>query len=126
MVHDLYKSFLADTLWVHEEELARYLATDLLELIKKAVAAEEVMENPFVPGNDYDEAEVARTLKVQEVSGPPTPVYTATFTNFGEAHSVTYTFKQEKEEWRITEIASDGSSYRERLAEEPDAEETAE
>ncbi len=61
-----------------------------------------------IPGNDFDEHEIARTLTVTTTGDPARPSVTARFTNFGQPAEFTYDFIPEDGAMRIDDIAGPG------------------
>lgn len=57
-------------------------------------------------GQDFNEAEIARTLEVEARQGEATATVDARFTNFGEPNHIRYEFVRSKSGWRIADIAS--------------------
>jgi hypothetical protein len=61
-----------------------------------------------IPGQDFDEAEIARTLSVTSTGDPARPTVTARFTNFGQPAAIAYDFIPEDGALRIDDIAGPG------------------
>ncbi|MCV3270469.1 hypothetical protein [Roseobacter sinensis] len=61
-----------------------------------------------IPGNDFDAAEVARSLELSTQPGPEGMTIVARFTNFGSPAQVTYDFAQEDGFWKIDDVAGEG------------------
>ncbi|WP_299676776.1 hypothetical protein [uncultured Roseobacter sp.] len=61
-----------------------------------------------VPGNDYDAAEISRTLQVSARTTPERITVEARFSSFGSPAQVTYEFAQEDGFWKIDDIAGEG------------------
>ncbi len=101
MVRDLYQDFVFHGMWCDEAKMSKYFAADIVKDTVRTCDADEEIEFSIIPGNDFDDDEVMRTLKVAPVSGS---AYKASFRNFGEPYTVTYTFQKQGGKWRITEI----------------------
>jgi hypothetical protein len=61
-----------------------------------------------IPGQDFDAAEIARTLSVASGGDPARPSVTARFTSFGQPAEITYDFIPEDGTLRIDDIAGPG------------------
>ncbi|WP_116130784.1 hypothetical protein [Tropicimonas sp. IMCC34043] len=61
-----------------------------------------------IPGNDFDEREIARTLSVTSGGDAAHQRVIARFTNFGTPASITYDFVPEDGVWRIDDITGPG------------------
>jgi hypothetical protein len=61
-----------------------------------------------IPGQDFDAAEIARTLSVTSGGDPARPSVTARFTSFGQPAEITYDFISEDGTLRIDDIAGPG------------------
>lgn len=61
-----------------------------------------------IPGQDFDEAEIARTLTVTSAGDATRLSVTARFTSLGEPAAITYDFIPEDGFWRIDDIAGPG------------------
>lgn len=101
MVHDLYEEFTSHGIYCEEDKMSKFFSADIVKEIMKACKADEYPPYTIIPGNDYDDAEVMRTLKVVPGSGS---AYKASFTNFSEPHTITYTFEKQRGQWRITGV----------------------
>jgi len=64
--------------------------------------------NPDIPGNDFDEYEINRTLSLESVQNGDAKTVTARFTNFGQPTSVVYDFVVEDGFLRIDDMAGPG------------------
>jgi hypothetical protein len=68
-----------------------------------------------IDGQDYDEAELARTLRIEEEIFDADATVTAYFTLFaGQADSeriMIWTLKQVAGEWKVADIMSDGANW---------------
>lgn len=101
MVRDLYEEFTSHGIYCEEDKMSKFFSSEIVKEIMKACEADEYPPYTIVPGNDYDDAEVMRTLKVAPGSGS---AYKVSFTNFGEAHRVIYTFEKQGGNWRISDV----------------------
>ena len=101
MVQALYEDFISRGMWCDADKMSKYFAADLVKDTVRKCDADEEIAFAIIPGNDFDDAEVMRTLTVSPGSGS---TYEARFTNFGEAHTVTYTFEKQSGQWRITKV----------------------
>lgn len=63
-----------------------------------------------IPGNDFDETEIARTLAVTSERSADRMTVIARFSNFGQPAAIAYDFAIEDGFWRIDDIA--GPSWR--------------
>jgi len=61
-----------------------------------------------IPGQDFDEAEIARTLSITSSGDDTQKVVTARFSNFGQPAEVAYSFVPEDGVWKIDDIAGPG------------------
>ena len=61
-----------------------------------------------IPGQDFDAAEIARSLTLDTTVASDRQSVTARFTNFGVPAAVTYDFVAEGGFWRMDDIAGDG------------------
>ncbi len=112
MIHDLYDSFFADRFWVHREEMLKFLSRLLVERIIKADKADLLLSScPIVPGSDYDEKEVKKSLVIKSIATDSGTACLVTLSNFGTKYSITYQFKKEAGKWRISDIVTDGTSF---------------
>lgn len=59
-----------------------------------------------IPGQDFDPAEIGRTLTVTGSGDTGRRIVTARFTTFGQAAAVSYHFAPEDDVWRIDDIAT--------------------
>jgi hypothetical protein len=101
MVRALYEDFISHGLWCDADKMSKYFAADLVKDTVRKCDADEEITFAIIPGNDFDDAEVLRTLKVAPRSAS---TYEARFTNFGEAQTVTYTFEKQRGQWRIINV----------------------
>ena len=101
MVRDLYEEFTSHGMYCKEDKMSKFFSADIVTEIMKACEADEYPPYTIIPGNDFDDAEVMRTLKIVPGSGS---AYKARFTNFGEANTVTYTFEKQGGKWRVTDV----------------------
>ncbi len=101
MVRALYEDFVSHGMWCDADKMSNYFAADLVKDTVRKCDADEEIELAIIPGNDFDGAEVLRTLTVVPGAGAD---YKARFTNFGEPHTVTYTFEKQGGHWRITNV----------------------
>lgn len=68
--------------------------------------------NLFVSGNDSDDAEVRRTLRVKATAAPgDTSIVEARYTNFKRPSLFRFTFERDGSRWKISDIQS-GDSWR--------------
>lgn len=61
-----------------------------------------------IPGQDYDAAEIARTLQISATGTETAQDVTARFTNFGTPAEITYHFVPEDGLWKIDDITGPG------------------
>lgn len=61
-----------------------------------------------IPGQDYDAAEIARTLQISSTGTDFAQDVTARFTNFGTPAEITYHFVPEDGLWKIDDITGPG------------------
>jgi len=101
MVRALYEDFISEGMWCDADKMSNYFAADLVKDTVRKCDADEEIEFAIIPGNDFDDAEVLRTLTVVPRSGS---TYEARFISFGEAHAVTYTFEKQGGQWRIKNV----------------------
>ncbi|QCI63100.1 hypothetical protein [Phreatobacter stygius] len=95
------------------ENRARYFQPALVRLFTSDDASEGVECIGFglhINGQDFDQAEVARTLRLeQRIDGDKASV-DARFTNFGKANHIRYDFVRVGNGWKIADIASFGDA----------------
>lgn len=65
-----------------------------------------------VDGQDYDEAEVARSLKLDETVSGTGAIVIARFTNFGEPREIEWTLVEEGGAWKVSDIANNALGWR--------------
>ncbi|MCC0031439.1 MAG: DUF3828 domain-containing protein [Brucellaceae bacterium] len=68
--------------------------------------------DPVIDAQDFDEAELASTLVLNEEVNSDGAIVDAGFSLFGEPRSVVWTLRRIGGEWRVTDIASDESGWR--------------
>ena len=101
MIRDLFENFILAGMVCEKASLSTYFSADIVKHVLQACDADEELEYNIIPGNDFDNDEVMRTLKVEPVSGS---AYRASFSNFGTPETVTYTFEKQGGKWRITDV----------------------
>ncbi|MCB8838188.1 YbjP/YqhG family protein [Aurantimonas sp. VKM B-3413] len=94
-----------------DERDPRRFTGPALDTIQRAAAAPEGEEScldfSFVfDGQDFDEAEVAKTLKLDGAMKGDAAVVTADFKNFGQAQELIWTLRQDKGAWKVADIES--------------------
>jgi hypothetical protein len=84
------------------------------ELLEAAQASEDAcIDFSFViDGQDYDAAEIERTLRVEEVPDTDPLIVTATFSLFGEPRSVEWTLVDQDGDFLISDVASGDGTWR--------------
>ncbi|HEV2512778.1 hypothetical protein [Bosea sp. (in: a-proteobacteria)] len=98
------------------ENRGRYFQPSLVRLF----AADDRADNLCIDfaitssGQDFDEKEIARTLRVEVKAGDDRAAVDVRFRNFGEANHIRYDFVRAGEAWKIADIAS--LSHRWRLS----------
>lgn len=98
------------------ENRARYFQPGLVRLF----AADDKTENLCIDfaitssGNDYDDREIARTLRIETKAGDNRAAVDVRFRNFGKPNHIRYDFVRVGELWKIGDIAS--LSHRWRLS----------
>ena len=65
-----------------------------------------------VDAQDYDDAEVAKTLKLDETVSGDTAEVTAKFDNFGQATQVEWSLKKTASGWLVSDIGSSVNDWR--------------
>ncbi|MEP3435648.1 MAG: hypothetical protein ABJN75_02500 [Hoeflea sp.] len=65
-----------------------------------------------IDAQDFDDAEIARTLKLDETIKGDTATVTAYFDNFGLATSVEWTLQKDADSWLVSDIASPDNAWR--------------
>ena len=65
-----------------------------------------------VDGQDYDEAEIARSLKLHETVDGDAAMVIARFTNFGEPREIEWTLAKEGGAWKVSDIANNALGWR--------------
>lgn len=65
-----------------------------------------------VDGQDYDDAELARTLKLEEMTGADGTVVIARFTLFGEPRAIEWTLVEEGGAWKVADITAPANGWR--------------
>jgi hypothetical protein len=65
-----------------------------------------------VDAQDFDDAEIARTLKLDETVDGDTARVVARFNNFGEPSEVEWTLEQNTAGWQISDVASTVNDWR--------------
>lgn len=101
MIRALYEDFISHGMWCDAAKMSKYFSSNLATDTARKCDADEEIEFSIIPGSDFDDAEVMRTLTVVPGAGS---TYEARFTSFGEAHAVIYTLEKQGERWRITRI----------------------
>ncbi|RXT43595.1 hypothetical protein B6S44_28230 [Bosea sp. Tri-44] len=95
---------------------AQYFQPGLVKLF----AADDRSENLCIDfaitssGQDYDEKEITRTLRIETKAGDNRAAVDVRFRNFGEANHIRYDFVRAGDRWKIADIAS--LSHRWRLS----------
>lgn len=95
---------------------AQYFQPALVKLF----AADDRTENLCIDfaitssGQDYDDKEITRTLRIETKAGDNRAAVDVRFQNFGEANHIRYDFARAGERWKIADIAS--LSHRWRLS----------
>lgn len=65
-----------------------------------------------IDAQDFDEAEIAKTLKLDERVDGDTAHVVAQFNNFGQSTKVEWTLSQSAAGWQVSDIASDTNDWR--------------
>jgi len=65
-----------------------------------------------IDAQDFDEAEIARTLKLDETVDGDTAHVVAQFDNFGQSTKVEWMLSQSAAGWQVSDIASDTNDWR--------------
>lgn len=65
-----------------------------------------------IDAQDFDEAEIARTLKLEETVDGNTARVVAQFDNFGQSTKVEWTLSQSAAGWQVSDIASKANDWR--------------
>ncbi|WP_339758378.1 hypothetical protein [uncultured Hoeflea sp.] len=65
-----------------------------------------------VDAQDFDDAEIARTLKLDETVDGDTARVVARFNNFGEPSEVEWTLEQNTAGWQVSDVASTANDWR--------------
>jgi len=65
-----------------------------------------------IDAQDFDEAEIANTLKLDETVDGDTASVVAKFDNFGQPTEVEWTLSQSAAGWQVTDIASEANQWR--------------
>lgn len=65
-----------------------------------------------VDAQDYDDAEIARTLQLDEAVSGDTASVTAQFENFGQPTRIDWTLRKEAGNWLVSDIASGANQWR--------------
>jgi hypothetical protein len=117
-IRQLYADF-SET-WCNEKKMSKFftetLATDTAKACDTGLIGMEVGV-PIIPGQEYDEKEIMRTLKVN-CGKQAKPTCTAIFENFGASNTVKYQLIEQSGDWLIADIIDEqGFSYRKSLSE---------
>lgn len=65
-----------------------------------------------VDGQDFDAAEIARTLELDEAADGGAAIVVASFTNFGQPREIEWTLVEENGAWKVTDIANEAAGWR--------------
>lgn len=65
-----------------------------------------------IDAQDFDEAEISRTLKLDETVSGDIAHVVARFDNFGQPTEVEWTLSQSAAGWQVTDIASEANQWR--------------
>ncbi len=65
-----------------------------------------------VDAQDFDEAEIAKTLKLDETVDSDTAKVVAQFDNFGQPTEVEWTLEQNATGWQVSDVASEANDWR--------------
>lgn len=65
-----------------------------------------------VDGQDFDAAEVAQTLELEEAADGGAAIVVARFTNFGEPREIEWTLVEENGAWKVADIANETAGWR--------------
>jgi hypothetical protein len=65
-----------------------------------------------VDAQDYDDAEILRTLKLDETVSGDTASVTAHFDNFGQPTRIEWTLQKNAGNWLVSDIASEANQWR--------------
>ncbi|MEM5472009.1 hypothetical protein WNZ14_09770 [Hoeflea sp. AS60] len=65
-----------------------------------------------VDGQDFDDAEIAKTLKLDETVNGDSADVTASFSNFGQATQVEWSLTKTAAGWQVADIASEANQWR--------------
>lgn len=65
-----------------------------------------------IDAQDFDEAEIVRTLELDEAVDGDTAMVVAHFDNFGQATEVEWTLSQNAAGWQVSDIASRANDWR--------------
>ncbi len=68
--------------------------------------------DPAIDAQDFDRAELDRTLKLDEIGDDTSAIVTASFAIFGEPRSVVWSLQHADGAWLITDIASADGGWR--------------
>ena len=90
-------------------------ALDFLNAAEAAWDRDETVCIDFgfaVDAQDFDDAEIAKTLKLDETVNGDTAEVTATFENFGQATQVEWSLQSSGAGWQVSDIASEANNWR--------------
>ena len=95
---------------------AQYFQPGLAKLFAAADRTENLCIDFAITssGQDYDDKEITRTLRIETKAGDSRAAVDVRFQNFGEANHIRYDFVRAGERWKIADIAS--LSHRWRLS----------
>jgi Protein of unknown function (DUF3828) len=85
------------------------LAEPILTVLKANAANDEepcIDFSPVMDAQDWDEAEVKGSLKLDEKLDGDTASVAATFKLFGEDHTVDWSLAKQADGWKVTDISS--------------------
>jgi hypothetical protein len=116
---DLVAGFYAQERSLFDEDVDAFAGDSLgAFLTENAQLAEEqggmgcLDFDPTLDAQDFDEAELKRTLKLTETVDGEGAYVTASFSLFGEPRTINWTLRKIDGKWRATDIASPESGWR--------------
>lgn len=115
---DLVKTFYDDPAALSDPDRRTSFTGPALDFLNAADAAwdrDETVCIDFgfaVDAQDYDDAEILRTLKLDETVSGDTASVIAQFDNFGQPTRIDWTLRKEAGSWLVSDIASEANQWR--------------
>ena len=115
---DVVKLFYDDPAALSDPDKRALFTGPVLDFLNAADAAwdrDETVCIDFgfaVDAQDYDDAEILRTLQLDEAVSGDTASVTAQFDNFGQSTRIEWTLSKDADSWLVSDIASQANQWR--------------